>query len=117
MGLWLAALTLAGALLARRVAPETPPPDALPELGTQLGQFPAGPTKAVADAACLNCHSADMLMQQRLNEKQWAAEIDKMTGWGAVVPEDQKAALVAYLTEHFGPDNQRFEPVVARPAP
>ena len=71
--------------------------------------------KAVADQACLNCHSADMTLQQRLNDKQWAAEIDKMTGWGAVVPEDQESALIAYLTEHFGPDNDRFEPVVAAP--
>jgi hypothetical protein len=40
-----------------------------------------------------------------------------MSGWGAVVPEDQKAALIAYFVEHFGPDNDRFQPVVARPSP
>jgi len=115
-GLWLGALAVACALVALRPAPEPPTSEALPDLGTRLGQFPAGPMKAVADQACLNCHSADMTIQQRLNDKQWAAEIDKMVGWGAVVPEEQKAALVAYLVEHFGPDNDRFEPVAARPA-
>jgi mono/diheme cytochrome c family protein len=116
VGISLVALAVACAVLARRPAPEAPRGEALPELGTRLGQFPEGPMKAVADQACLNCHSADMTLQQRLNDKQWAAEIDKMTGWGAVVPEDQKAALIAYLAEHFGPDNDRFAPVVAAPA-
>ena len=124
-GLWLGAGVVASVLLARIPPPESAAAsrraerrDApLPVLGTQLGQFPPGSMKALADQACLNCHSADMTQQQRLNEKQWAAEIDKMVGWGAVVPEDQKAALNAYLVEHFGPDNDRFRPVVARPAP
>jgi hypothetical protein len=40
-----------------------------------------------------------------------------MSGWGAVVPEDQKAALIAYFVEHFGPDNDSFRPVVAQPPP
>jgi hypothetical protein len=39
-----------------------------------------------------------------------------MSGWGAVVPEKDKDALIAYLLEHFGPDNDRFQPVAARPA-
>jgi len=29
--------------------------------------------------------------------------------------EDQRAALIAYLLEHFGPDNDRFQPVSAQP--
>jgi hypothetical protein len=93
------------------------PPEDLPVVGTQLGELPAGPMKALADQACLHCHSADMIRQQKLTEKQWTAEVTKMSGWGAVVPEDQKAALIVYLTEHFGPENQSFNPVVAKPAP
>jgi hypothetical protein len=56
-----------------------------------------------------------MIRQQRLTQKQWEANVAKMIGWGAVVPEDQKDALVAYLLQNFGPDNDRFEPVAARP--
>jgi len=110
-----AAAALAGALSLGSSPDPAPPEAALPELGTELGQFPPGPMKAVADQACLHCHSADMVRQQRLTEKQWTAEVNKMAGWGAVVPEDQKAALIAYLLEHFGPDNDRFQPVVAKP--
>lgn len=87
----------------------------LPVLGTRLAEFPAGPVKPVADWACLSCHSADMVWQQRLNEKQWTANVNKMIGWGAVVREDQKNDLVAYLVKNFGPDNEKFEPVLTRP--
>ena len=87
----------------------------LPVLGTRLTEFPAGAAKSVADKACLECHSADMVWQQRLTEKQWTASVNKMVGWGADVPEDQKAALVAYLVENFGPNNDKFQPVIARP--
>lgn len=113
-----AALAVAAAafLLSGASAP-TPPDEPLPVVGTQLGEFPEGPMKAVADQACLRCHSADMIRQQRLTEKQWTAELTKMAGWGAAVPEEQKAALIAYFVEHFGPGNDRFQPVVARPAP
>jgi hypothetical protein len=38
-----------------------------------------------------------------------------MIGWGAEIPENEKAELVAYLVRNFGPDNDRFRPVVTRP--
>ena len=111
-----AGLGLAGMLLLGQAPAGRGRDEALPALGTELGAFPAGAMKPLADQACLHCHSADMVRQQRLTEKQWAAEVAKMIGWGTAVPEDKKDALVAYLFEHFGPDNDRFRPVVARPA-
>ena len=86
----------------------------LPILGTKLAQLPPGPGKESADAACMTCHSADMIAQQRLTEKQWTAEITKMTGWGADVPADKRDELIAYLVKNFGPE-AKFEPVVSRP--
>lgn len=109
-----AALIVAAVLLSAE-SPAPPPGGDLPVLGTELGALPDGPMKPLADAACLHCHSADMIRQQRLTERQWTAEVTKMVGWGAAVPEDRKAALVAYLLEHFGPDNDRFHPVAAQP--
>jgi hypothetical protein len=107
----------AGALLLGQAGPTPTREGSLPALGTELGELPAGPMKPLADQACLHCHSADMIRQQKLNEKQWTAEVTKMVGWGAAVPEDQRAALVAYLLEHFGPDNDGFHPVAARLGP
>jgi hypothetical protein len=87
----------------------------LPVLGTQLAPFPEGEGKAIADQACLQCHSASMVLQQHLNEKQWTASVDKMVRWGAPLPSERKAALIAYLVEHFGPNNESFAPTVTRP--
>ena len=87
----------------------------LPVLSTRLTPFPPGEGKALADQGCVNCHSTDMIRQQRLNEKQWAASVTKMVGWGAEVPESGRDALIAYLVANFGPDNDRFEPIVTRP--
>ena len=56
------------------------------------------------------------IAQQRLTEKQWSANLTKMIGWGAEVPESKKETLLAYLVKNFGPDNDRFEPVITRPA-
>jgi mono/diheme cytochrome c family protein len=89
--------------------------ESLPIFGTQISELPPGAGKATADGACVKCHSADVLRQQRLNEKQWAASVTKMTGWGADVPEAKRDELVAYLAKNFGPDNDRFQPVVTRP--
>ena len=69
----------------------------------------------MADQACLACHAADLVWQQRLTEKQWTASVNKMIGWGADVQEARKAELVAYLFANFGPDNTKFQPVVTRP--
>lgn len=94
---------LAVALLVFVVAADRKP---LPQLGTQFATLPPGKGKAAVEAACYTCHSADLLVQQRLNEKQWTASIDKMIRWGAVVEEKEKAVMIAYLTKHFGPDNK-----------
>ena len=119
-----AAILAAGASLLAAQGGKEPKPKAapapafdesLPMLGTQLAELPAGAGKAAADAGCLKCHSADVLRQQRLNEKQWAASVTKMAGWGADVPEARRDELVAYLVKNFGPDNDRFKPVVTRP--
>jgi quinoprotein glucose dehydrogenase len=89
---------------------------ALPQLGTVLRPLPDGPGKSIADGACVACHSADIIRQQRLTEKQWQATVTKMVGWGSPVTDDEKGPLIAYLVRNFGPDNDRFEPVTARPS-
>ena len=87
----------------------------LPVFGARLAMLPAGSGREIAAMACLSCHSSDILRQQRLTETQWAASVKKMMGWGALVPEEKKDALVKYLSSHFGPGNDRFQPLVTRP--
>lgn len=93
----------------------TPFDTKLPIFGTRLEVLPEGPGKEIADRACLSCHSTDILRQQRLSEAQWTASLNKMVGWGAEVPEEEKVKLVKYLALHFGPGNDQFQPVATRP--
>lgn len=109
--LLLALTTLGAAPKKRAVSYDT----ALPALGTKFHSLPAGHGKELVEAACLRCHSADMLAQQRLTEKQWTATVEKMMRWGAVVKDDDKSPIIAYLTKHFGVENRGFVPTRARP--
>ncbi len=86
----------------------------LPSPGTKFHSLPAGSGKDLVEASCFPCHSADMLVQQRLTEKQWTAEVEKMIRWGAVMKETGKPAMVAYLAKNFGLTN-KFTPVKTRP--
>jgi len=108
----LASLTLAAAPKKKSVAFDPK----LPVLGTQFHTLPDGKGKDLVEAKCLPCHSADMLVQQRLTEKQWTAEIDKMTKWGATVTDADKAPMIEYLAKHFSVENKTFAPKKTRPA-
>ena len=109
---FLALITIAAAPKKRVVSYDK----SLPILGTKFHTLPAGDGKALVEASCLPCHSADIIVQQRLTEKQWTAAVEKMMRWGAVVKDDDKAPMIAYLAKHFGVDNYTFTPVKARPA-
>lgn len=87
----------------------------LPMLGTQFKPLPPGPAREKVEAACYACHSADLLVQQRLTAKQWTATVEKMTRWGAVVPDSEKQAIIDYLTKHFGVGNKGFQPTKVKP--
>jgi len=117
---WRAAVAILGlgaaaAFAAGPRSESTPAAGVLPALGTRLSEFPAGPGKAIADRACLQCHSADIPRQQRLTEKQWTAEVEKMTRWGAEVGASDKEILVGYLASRFGPGNSDFRPLDVGP--
>jgi hypothetical protein len=86
----------------------------LPMPGTKLKELPPGNAKAAVEAACYQCHSADLLVQQRLTPKQWTAAVEKMIRWGAVVPPEKKTPIIDYLALHFGPRN-RFVPTRTAP--
>src|ERR1700686_1387702 len=74
-------------------------------------QLPAGPAKEKAEAACLTCHEARIIVQQRLSKPAWTKEVDKMMKWGAEVDPKDRDALIDYFSANFGPD----QPVYAAP--
>jgi hypothetical protein len=86
----------------------------LPQAGTKFKTLPATAGQADVEAACYSCHSADLLAQQRLTEKQWTAVVEKMMRWGADVPPEKKSVIIRYLAKHFGP-SARFTPTKTAP--
>jgi len=72
--------------------------------------LPAGSMQAKATTACLECHEARIILQQRLSKPAWAKEVDKMTKWGAVVDPADRDALIDYLSANFSPDKPAYQP-------
>ena len=93
-----ALLILAPFTLAQKAAPANVTAD-----------LPAGALQAKATAACLECHEARIILQQRLSKAAWTKEVDKMTKWGAVVDAADRDALIDYLSANFSPDKPAYE--------
>ena len=71
-------------------------------------QLPAGPAKEKAEAACLTCHEARIIVLQRLSKPAWTKEVDKMMKWGAEVDPKDRDALIDYFSANFGPDQPAY---------
>jgi cytochrome c5 len=53
--------------------------------------------------ACLTCHDADIIEQQRLTPAGWTRSVEKMMRWGAAVSDAEKQPLIDHLASRFGP--------------
>jgi len=71
-------------------------------------QLPAGPLQEKAAAACLSCHEARIIVQQRLTNAAWTREMDKMVKWGAEVDPQDRDALIDYFSANFGSDQPAY---------
>jgi mono/diheme cytochrome c family protein len=69
------------------------------ELPASQTSFPPGDGAVIANAQCLICHSAGMVLRQPpLTQDEWVGEINKMrNAYGASLPADQVDALAKYL--------------------
>jgi hypothetical protein len=81
-----------------------------PAAASPTATLPAGATQAKATTACLECHEARIILQQRLSKAAWTKEVDKMVKWGAVVDPNDRDALIDYLSVNFSPDKPAYEP-------
>jgi quinoprotein glucose dehydrogenase len=70
-----------------------------------------GPGRKAVQRSCTPCHSLRLIESQRLSTAAWQKEVDKMIGWGAVVPERQ--VLIEYLTQHFSNTQPPPAPVLS----
>ena len=58
---------------------------------------------ATYQRACLVCHDADIIEQQKLTPTGWTRSVEKMMRWGATVSDTDKQPLVDYLAGRFPP--------------
>jgi hypothetical protein len=70
--------------------------------------LPAGDARDKATVACLSCHEARIIVQQRLSKAAWSKELDKMIKWGAEVDPKDRDALIDYFSANFGPDQPAY---------
>jgi mono/diheme cytochrome c family protein len=66
--------------------------------------------KRTFEQNCLICHAEEMTTRQRLTPSQWKTEVDKMVGWGAPVPDDERERLLNYLSTSFATNHAVSQP-------
>ena len=71
-------------------------------------ELPAGAMQQKATTACLECHEARIILQQRLSKAVWTKEVDKMVKWGAVVDANDRDELIDYLSGNFGQERPEY---------
>lgn len=76
----------------------------VPPLWAQSPDLPPGPAQAKVRTACLECHDASIIVQQRLSKPAWTKEVDKMIKWGALVDAADRDSFIDYLNANFPPD-------------
>jgi hypothetical protein len=81
----------------------------IPRLGAQSSDLPPGPAQAKLRTACLECHDASIIVQQRLSKPAWTREVDKMIKWGALIEASDRDSFVDYLSTNFPPDKAPAE--------
>jgi len=72
-----------------------------PLLRAQSPELPPGPAQAKVRTACLECHDASIIIQQRLSKAAWTKEVDKMIKWGALVEPTDRDSFIDYLSTNF----------------
>lgn len=79
----------------------TPSIHAGPDDDREEREFARATARRAVVENCQICHSEDLIITQRLSPAQWKAEVDKMVGWGAPLPRDDHAKVIAYLAEEY----------------
>jgi mono/diheme cytochrome c family protein len=60
--------------------------------------LPDGSGASIARSACLGCHGADLIIEQRLTRAGWDREVAKMERWSTPTPAADRGQLLDYLT-------------------
>ena len=67
--------------------------------------LPDGPGKEAVERVCSNCHEVETATGVRRTRIGWQRMVEDMVARGAEASEDDMAAIVTYLTAHYGKVN------------
>lgn len=73
----------------------------------EIAALPDGPAKVLVTERCLLCHGAALITAQRKDSAAWGRTVTQMRTWGTPIQDEDQTALVAYFTQHFGPNGAR----------
>ena len=65
--------------------------------------LPPGEHMPLVLGACIPCHSAEMVAQQRLDRPTWEAIVDRMISYGAPITPETRPLILRYLETRLGP--------------
>ncbi|MBN2146842.1 MAG: hypothetical protein JW726_05615 [Anaerolineales bacterium] len=80
----------------------TPPEQTQPEATTPPAETTAIDGATLLDERCSTCHGANKVRLETNTREGWDAIVTEMIGKGAKLTEEEKAALVDYLTQNYG---------------
>jgi cytochrome c5 len=69
----------------------------------EIAALPDGAGKTLVAERCLTCHGAGLITAQRKDAAAWGRTVTQMRTWGTPIQDDDQAALIAYLSQHFRP--------------
>jgi mono/diheme cytochrome c family protein len=87
-----------------------------PDAKYEVGPYPSfapelaeGDGKREVQSFCVSCHGTRyVIMQPPLPGATWEAEVNKMMKvYGASIPEAAAKKIMAYLQEHYAPENRK----------
>jgi cytochrome c5 len=69
---------------------------------SEIAALPDGQAKTLVTERCLLCHGAGLITAQHKDAAAWGRTVTQMRTWGTPIQDDDQAAIVAYLTQHYG---------------
>jgi cytochrome c5 len=70
---------------------------------TEIAALPDGPAKVIVTERCLLCHGAGLITAQHKDAAAWGRTVTQMRTWGTPIQDEDQNAIIAYLTQHYGP--------------
>lgn len=84
-------------------APPTETPTQAPPTEAPTEEPVSIDAQALLEGRCTECHALGRTTSASKSREQWERTVVRMVGYGAVLNDEEQAALIDYLVENYGP--------------